>query len=203
MLVEASPIRTERLLLRPLTIDDLDDVLVYQSDPEVLRYMLWPARDRAAAREHLERRVDLVRLAHDGDGLVLAVETQESPGRVIGEVNVSLTSVADRQAEVGWIVAPEFQGRGYAFEAASRILQLCFEGLGSHRVHARLDPRNAASVALCRRLGMREEAHFVEDLFFKGEWADTGVYAILEAEWRTRLGDAPGAAGQPTDSAST
>ncbi|ARC55561.1 Spermidine N(1)-acetyltransferase [Frondihabitans sp. 762G35] len=202
MLVEASAILTERLLLRPLTIDDLDDVLVYQSDPEVLRYMLWPARDRAAAREHLERRVDLVRLAHDGDGLVLAVETQESPGCVIGEVNVSLTSVADRQAEVGWIVAPEFQGRGYAFEAASRILQLCFEDLGSHRVHARLDPRNAASVALCRRLGMREEAHFVEDLFFKGEWADTGVYAILEAEWRARLGDAHGAAGQPTDSAS-
>jgi RimJ/RimL family protein N-acetyltransferase len=197
MLFEATPIRTERLLLRPLTADDLD-----QSDPEVLRYMLWPARDRAAAREHLERRADLVRLAHDGDGLVLAIETQESPGRVIGEVNVVLTSVADRQAEVGWILAPAFQGRGFAVEAASRILQLCFETLGSHRVHARLDPRNTASVALCRRLGMREEAHFVEDLFFKGEWADTGVHAILEAEWRARVAEAPDGSDQPTDSAS-
>jgi RimJ/RimL family protein N-acetyltransferase len=200
MLYEASPIRTERLLLRPLTPDDLDDVLVYQSDAEVLRYMLWPPRDRAASREHLERRVDLVRLAHDGDGLVLAIEAQESPGRVIGEVNVRLTSVADRQAEVGWILSPSFQGRGYAFEAASRMLELCFETLGSHRVRAELDPRNTASVALCRRLGMREEAHFVEDLFFKGEWADTGVHAILESEWRGRVG-AAGEADHPTDSA--
>jgi len=58
-------------------------------------------------------------------------------------------------------------------------------------VRAELDPRNDASIALCRRLGMREEAHFVEDMWFKGEWADTGVYAILASEWtrqRAQLG---------------
>ena len=48
---------------------------------------------------------------------------------------------------------------------------------------AELDPRNTASIALCKRLGMREEAYFVEEMMFKGEWGDTGVYAILEREW--------------------
>jgi RimJ/RimL family protein N-acetyltransferase len=53
-------------------------------------------------------------------------------------------------------------------------------------VRAELDPRNAASIALCRRLGMREEAYFVEDLWFKGGWGDTGIYAILDREWAAR-----------------
>lgn len=182
----ASAMTTERLLLRPLTPGDLDDVVVYQSDPETLRYMLWPVRSRAESREHLARRSVMTRLEADGDPLALAIETLEQPGRVIGEVNVRLTSVANRQAEIGWIVNRNHQGRGYAFEAASRMLDLCFDTLGSHRVHAQLDPRNAASVALCDRLGMRCEAHFREDIVFKGEWADTGIHAILRSEWAAR-----------------
>ncbi|MCU1529989.1 MAG: putative acetyltransferase [Frondihabitans sp.] len=180
------PLRTERLVLRPLRVGDIDDVFIYQSDAEILQYMLWPARDRVDTIEHLGRRTGMTRLAHDGDALALAIERQDAPGRVIGEVNIRLTSVADQQAEVGWILNPTHQGHGYAFEAATRMVELCFSTLGSHRVHAELDPRNGASVALCRRLGMREEAHFREDMFFKGEWADTAVYAVLAEEWKVR-----------------
>ena len=185
--VTAAPggrLETERLVLRPLVPADLDDVVGYQSDAETLRFMLWPVRTRDESAEHLARRSTMTTLAADDDSLVLAVETQSRPGRVIGEVNLRLTSAEHRQAEIGWIIAPEHQGFGYAREAATRLLALCFDELGIHRVHAELDPRNEASVALCRRLGMREEAHFVEDMFFKGEWADTGVYALLASEWR-------------------
>ncbi|MET0812410.1 MAG: GNAT family protein, partial [Microbacterium sp.] len=52
-----------------------------------------------------------------------------------------------------------------------------------HRVYAELDPRNEASVALCRRLGMRHESHILEHMWLKGEWTDTGGYGILEREW--------------------
>ena len=68
-------------------------------------------------------------------------------------------------------------------EAAGAILEIAFAGIGLHRVLARLDPRNGPSAALCRRLGMREEAHFVEDTWFKGEWGDTSMFAILAREW--------------------
>ncbi|BDZ48778.1 N-acetyltransferase [Frondihabitans sucicola] len=186
MSFEARPLRTARLLLRPLTADDLDDVFVYQSDAEVLRYMLWPVRDRAGAAEHLDRRTRMTRLAKDADPLSLGVETLDAPGRVIGEVNVRLTSVSDRQAEVGWVLNPAYQGRGYATEAAAALVDLCVDTVGSHRVHATLDPRNLASIGVCERLGMRKEAHFVQDAFFKGEWGDTCVYATLATEWRAR-----------------
>lgn len=76
-----------------------------------------------------------------------------------------------------------FQGSGYAYEAARAVLSLAFGRLGLHRVYAELDPRNEASIALCLRLGMRQEAHFVEHMMFKGQWADTGIYGLLEREW--------------------
>jgi aminoglycoside 6'-N-acetyltransferase len=63
------------------------------------------------------------------------------------------------------------------------VLDVAFGTLGLHRVQANLDPRKTASAALCERLGMREEAHFVEDLWFKGEWGDTVIYALLDREW--------------------
>jgi aminoglycoside 6'-N-acetyltransferase len=99
---------------------------------------------------------------------------------------LNLVSVENLGAEIGWTLHPDFFGQGYAFEASVAILDFAFGELGLHRVRAELDPRNDASIALCRRLGMREEAHFVEDLLFKGGWADTGVYAVLDEEWARR-----------------
>jgi RimJ/RimL family protein N-acetyltransferase len=66
------------------------------------------------------------------------------------------------------------------------VLELAFTAIGLHRVMAQLSPLNTASIALCKRLGMREEAHFVEDLWFRGAWGDTGIYAILDREWAAR-----------------
>ena len=66
------------------------------------------------------------------------------------------------------------------------MLQIAFDDLGLHRVSAPLDPRNDRSAALCKRLGMREEARLVEDLWSKGEWVDTTICAILDREWTVR-----------------
>ena len=65
------------------------------------------------------------------------------------------------------------------------LLALAFDDLGAHRVMGRLDARNTASARVLGRLGMRLEAHLVEDEWFKGEWSSTLVYAILDREWRS------------------
>jgi RimJ/RimL family protein N-acetyltransferase len=110
----------------------------------------------------------------------------DDPGRVMGHVYFTIKSVANSTAEIGFALHPDFGGQGYMSEAASAVLEIAFRELGLHRVMAELDPRNTRSVALCKRLGMREEAHFVEDLWSKGEWGDTGIYAILDREWAER-----------------
>ena len=127
-----------------------------------------------AAADRLEREEDWIEPAIEVDG------------RVIGHLYLKLADLENRGAEIGWTLHPDFFGTGYATEGATALLELCFGELGLHRVRAELHPENSASIALCRRLGMREEAHFVKDLWNKGDWEDTGVYAILEEEWARR-----------------
>lgn len=182
---EFEPIRTERLLLRVMTMDDVDDVHAYQSLPEVCRYLLYEPRTRERVAEKIAEWTDMGRLAEVGDDLELALELLDGPskGRVIGHSYFKLTSTEDLSGEIGWSLHPDFEHQGYASEAARAMLGYAFTELGLHRVTAELDPRNSASVALCLRLGMREEALFREHLWFKGEWGDTGVYALLASEF--------------------
>ena len=179
----AGPLRTERLELRLLTPDDVDDVHAWMGDPAVAEYQLYEPRTRDEVASKIAEYGAAGRLEKDGDYLQPAVVLD---GRVIGCIYFHLTSVSDLTAEIGWAFTAAFHGRGYATEAASAVLSLGFDGVGLHRVYAELDPRNAASIALCERLGMRHEAHFVEHMMFKGDWADTGVYGILDREWAAR-----------------
>jgi RimJ/RimL family protein N-acetyltransferase len=82
------------------------------------------------------------------------------------------------------VLHPDHHGQGYGREAAVEVLRLGFEGLGLHRIIGRCDAHNHASARLLERLGMRREAHFRENEFFKGEWADEYVYALLANEWQ-------------------
>ena len=69
------------------------------------------------------------------------------------------------------------------------MLHLAFDDLGLHRVFARVDARNTASARLAARLGMRQEAHLVENEWFKGEWTDELDFALLSREWPSRALD--------------
>jgi RimJ/RimL family protein N-acetyltransferase len=178
-----SPLRTERLVLRTMTLADADDVHRYQSREDVCRYLTFEPRSLREVQARAARYAKAVTLAADDDFWQLAIVRADAPERVIGDLYFAIKSVANQTGEIGWTLHPDFAGRGYMTEAARAVLGLAFEQIGLHRVRAELDPRNVTSVALCRRLGMREEAHFVEDLWFKGEWGDTGIYAILAREW--------------------
>ena len=57
--------------------------------------------------------------------------------------------------------------------------------LGQNRVFGSVDPNNVSSVKLLQRVGMRQEAHFVKSLWFKGEWVDDVIFAILASEWKS------------------
>lgn len=173
------PLRTARLTIRPVTAADVDDLHAYQSDPDVCRYLPYEPRSRADVVDKVAEWSTALTLAGEGDYWILAVERA---GRVIGDLYFAIKS--DAGADIGWVLHPDHSGRGYMTEAAGALLDLAFTELDRHRVRAVLDPRNTASAALCRRLGMRQEAHFVEDLWFKGDWGDTAVYAILAREWR-------------------
>jgi RimJ/RimL family protein N-acetyltransferase len=187
MFVSRSPITTERLVLRPFRPDDLDDLHAIHSRPDVARYLYWDARRRDEVEEVLQRKIHQTVLAQENDALCLAI-TRAGAARartgVIGEISLWWRSLEHRQGEIGFVLHPEHQGKGFAHEAASAMLDLAFHRLRLHRVYGSTDARNTASAALMRRLGMRQEAHFVHNEVFKGKWGDELVFAILEDEWR-------------------
>jgi RimJ/RimL family protein N-acetyltransferase len=179
------PIETERLRLRPFSEDDLDAVFSYQSRPDVVRYLYWEPRTRQEVRGALATKIESRAIRSEGDVLALAVELKRT-GQVIGDVILALTSDAHRTAELGYVIHPDHHGNGYAGEAGRVLLRLAFEDLRLHRVVAGLEARNTASARVLEKLGMRREAHFVENEFVKGEWQSAIEYAILAREWRRR-----------------
>ncbi|HEY2643081.1 MAG TPA: GNAT family N-acetyltransferase [Galbitalea sp.] len=183
-----NPIRTERVTIRLMTPDDVDAVYSYQSREDVCRYLLHGPRTREDLVERVSKYAEATTLAADGDYWQLGIEltVPERAAQFIGELYFTISNLESSRAEIGWTMHPDFHGHGYATEAANALLDVAFRDIGLHRVYAELDPRNTASIALCTRLGMREEAHFVQDLWFKGEWADTGIYALLRDEWLAR-----------------
>ncbi len=185
MLRPTYPIETERLLLRPCEPRDIDVMADIRSRPEVVRYLYWTIQTRDEVAEALARRMTMTALEKEGDGLVLAVELRES-GAMIGDVVLQLLSEEHRQGETGFVFHPIFQGKGYAFEASREMLRLGFDELGLHRIIGRCDARNTASARLLERLGMRQEAHFRENEWFKGEWGDELIFAMLDREWAER-----------------
>jgi RimJ/RimL family protein N-acetyltransferase len=177
------PIRTERLLLRPLGPDDVDAVHAYQSLPEVCAYVPYEPR----SREEVERRLhdpDLTRgtLEEEGQALILGMVLRDT-GRLVGDVLLFWRSARDRGGELGYELHPDHWGRGYVTEAARAVLALAFDELGLHRVTARIDAENPASAAVLRRLGMRQEAVLVENEWFKGRWSTEIDFAMLDREW--------------------
>jgi RimJ/RimL family protein N-acetyltransferase len=181
----SGPLSTDRLVVRAMTSDDVRDIHAYQSREDVCRYLPFEPRTHDEVVEKVAKYSTALALNGEGDYWQLAIEQAAEPG-VIGDLFFAIKSVGNATGEIGWTLHPDFTGQGYMTEAAGALLEIAFATLGLHRVFAQLDPRNDASIALCRRLGMREEAYFVADLWFKGEWGDTGIYAILEREWPPR-----------------
>ncbi len=177
----ALPIRTDRLVLREFRPDDFDALLPFHSDPANVLYVPFDARTPEQMTIALEKKIAGRSLTTAGDHLDLAVALHD--GTVVGDLVVMLHALEHGTVEVGWIFDPAQSGRGYATEAVRAMLDLVFGDLQARRAVARVDARNTASVRLCERVGMRQEAHLVENEVFKGGLSSEIDYALLSREW--------------------
>jgi RimJ/RimL family protein N-acetyltransferase/predicted enzyme related to lactoylglutathione lyase len=178
------PIETERLLLRPLTPDDVDAAHAYMSLPEVAAYTPYEPRTREQVAARLaDPTFTRTTLDAEGQFVFLGIVLKET-GRLIGDVLLAWHSEEHKSGEVGYQLHPDHWGRGYATEAAREALRLGFEELGLRRITARIDADNAASAGVLRRLGMRQEAVLVENEWFKGRWSTEVDFGLLDHEWR-------------------
>ena len=175
---------TERLLLREFVEDDWPAVLAYQSDPRYLRFYHWTHRTPEDVRAFVQRFVDSQR-EQPRRKFQLAI-TVPAEGRLIGNCGIRMQTAGAAEAEIGYELAPERWGRGYATEAARAMLRFGFTELGLHRVHAHCIAENLASARVLEKIGMRREGQLRENKWMQGRWWDTLVYGMLDYEWRNR-----------------
>jgi RimJ/RimL family protein N-acetyltransferase len=176
------PLETERLLLRPFEPGDLSALYEIHSDDNNARWLYNAARTREEVEELLQRKIAGASIRAEGEWLSAAAVLRAG-GELVCDVSLLWASEQHRQGEIGFIAHPAHHGHGYATEAARPLLRFAFEALELHRVVGQLEARNVASARVLEKLGMRREAHLIENEWVKGEWQSELVYAMLAREW--------------------
>jgi len=175
-------ITTGRLVLREFVTDDWPDVLAYQRDPRYLRFYAWTDRSEAEVRDFVQMFLDQ-QADRPRRKFQLAITLSDS-GRLIGNCGIRRKPENDWEADIGFELAPEYWGQGFATEAALAIVDFGFRELELHRISSWCIADNAASARVLERVGLRPEGRLRENEHFKGRWWDTLLYGLLETEWR-------------------
>jgi RimJ/RimL family protein N-acetyltransferase len=178
------PVRTERLLIRPIRTADQPAVYAIRTQPEVARWLTGTATSYDAFASEWA-----------GPGRMDTTLVLERDGQVVGDVFLRVTDawsqreVAEQargsQGDIGWLVDPAYAGQGFATEAAGALLRICFDALGLRRVVAAAFAENHASVRVMEKLGMRIEGRGVKEALHRDlGWVDGVNAALLAEEWR-------------------
>ncbi|WP_394233874.1 GNAT family N-acetyltransferase [Niallia oryzisoli] len=180
-LKEIPVLETERLLLRRIALEDLDDLFEIFSNPEITHHMTWDVTK--TKEETLNHFVKVVMDRHEkGQSVDWAIVHKES-NKVIGNCAFIAWSEKHSRAEVGYVLNKQYWGRGYAAEALQGLIRFGFEVIGLNRIEGGCDRDNIGSENVMRKVGMKLEGILRKNEFIKGEFRDTKVFSILKKEY--------------------
>jgi RimJ/RimL family protein N-acetyltransferase len=173
------PIRTARLILRPLSESDVPALFAIHADPKVMRYWsgtVWKVdqRGRAMVARDLDHSLD--------DHLRLGIELAET-GQLIGTCTLFQINDQCARAELGYMLGSFAWGKGYMREALRAFIAHSFTEMNLSRLEADTDPRNEPSLQLLGSLGFVKEGHFRERWVVDGEVSDSAMFGLLRREW--------------------
>lgn len=175
-------IQTDRLLLRDFQPADFEAFFATTNDPEYRQFYAEEETTRPFWQQIftqiLEGTGDVPRTHYQ-----LAVCLPD--GTLMGTCGVRLEDVANQQASFGCAIGRPFWGKGYATEASRALFSFGFAQLNIHRIYAETKAKNQRARALAEHLGMQLEGILRQTQFFREQWWDTAVYAILQEEWHT------------------
>jgi ribosomal-protein-alanine N-acetyltransferase len=172
-------ITTERLVLRKVEKGDVNEILFLRSDEKVMKYL-----DRAPAKS-----------LDDAFGFILKITGQEADNesvtwainlkgnsKLIGTICYWNIQKEHHRAEVGYVLHPEYWGKGIMQESLTEVLKYGFEVMKLHSVEANVNPENIASIKLLEKNNFKREAYFRENYFYNGKFLDSTIYSLLAIE---------------------
>lgn len=167
-----------RVTLREFLRDDVEASLGLVGDDRVTQWLSFDSRDRERAAQMIEGVIERATLEQRTEYYLAVVLDDDS---LIGFARLGLAGV--RAAKLGYAIAAEHWGCGYAYDAAKLLVDFGFRDLHLHRVSAAVGPDNVRSIAVVNRLGMTYEGRLRDHVFTNGDWRDSVLYSLLSTEW--------------------
>lgn len=170
-------IETERLLLKRITNDDVNEVFELRSNPETMKFIPRPlVKDTQDALEHIAMMEDKI---VTNVGINWGITLKDNP-KLLGIIGYYRLQPENYRAEIGYMLAPEFHGKGIIPEAVNRLIRFGFDDLKLHSIEAVIDPENFASEKVLQKCGFVKEAHLKEAEFYDGRFLDIIIYSLLD-----------------------
>ena len=168
---------SERLQFRKLTATDAPEILALRGNPETMRFIPRPLlTDIEGALAHIKSINDKIEENLDINWAV----TEKNSDKCIGIMGFYRTQPEHFRAELGYMILPEYWGKGYVTEAVTTLLNFAFNTLKFHSIEAVIDSRHKASERVLQKNGFTKEAHFVENFYYNNEFTDTVIYSLLK-----------------------
>ncbi len=169
-------IKTERLLLRHINNDDVNEILVLRSDERVMRYLdKSPAQSLDDAYEFITR---ITEQEQNTESVTWGIALKDEP-RLVGTICLWNIQKEHYRAEVGYNLLPDYWGKGIMQEAVEVVIDYGFKVMKLHSIEANVNPGNEASIKLLKRNKFKQEAYYKENFYFNGKFLDTAIYSLL------------------------
>jgi ribosomal-protein-alanine N-acetyltransferase len=169
-------LESERLLLRQITPDDVNEIFALRSNPETMKYIPRPlATTKDDAMGHIKMIQDKI---VSNEGINWAITEKGNP-KMIGIIGHYRIRWEHFRSEIGYMLLPEHQGKGIITEAIQLLVDYGFNEMKMHSLEAIIDPKNTASARVLEKNNFVKEAHFKENEFYDGKFLDAVVYSLL------------------------
>ena len=169
-------IETERLVLRRITNDDVNEVFELRSNPETMQYIPRPlVKTTQDALDHIAVIEEKIVL---NEGINWGI-TLKNNSKLLGMIGFYRMQPENYRAEIGYMLSPKFHEKGFITEAVKRLITFGFNELKLHSIEAVIDPENIGSEKVLQKTGFIKEAHLKECQFYNGRFIDKVIYSLL------------------------
>ncbi|RWZ55267.1 N-acetyltransferase [Halobacillus fulvus] len=174
---------SERIYLREIVLNDWSFLHTFATDEEACKFQPWGPNTEDDSRFFVNQAIRDGEQRHRSRFVFAVVEKEDET--VIGNVEMNIIDW-DGVGEIGFIIHPSYWGKGLGTEALCLLLKHSFEKCELHRVCAKCNPENYASIKVLERVGMVKEGTLRQDMYVKGRWCDNNVFGMLKEEWMSR-----------------
>lgn len=173
-------LETDRLILRPFTLDDATRVQELAGNKDVAKTTLGIPHPYSleAAKSWIKNHPRMIRNGTYPFAIVLKTESV-----IVGTMTIRVNE-AHKKGELAYWVGKEYWGNGYATEAAKEIVRHSFEDLNLNRVWAMAMSKNPASIKVMERVGMKKEGVLKQDIIKSGVFVDSDIYGLIKLDYK-------------------